>query len=443
MRPRVAILPWGRAFEEYLDPLGVSLEQFRTRISGSWLFNYVRALDLAGIDSTILLVSTSVRRTRWTVHEPTGADFVIVPAPLRVRAALRLPRASSTGVPPEHVMSPQQVAVPGRLKAFARELLRYGTTPVSPVLRALRRSRCDAILCQEYEYARFDFCVLAGRLLRIPVFATFQGGRAPEGVLERMVRPHSVRASAGLIIGAAAEARRVRSAYGVADEQIAQIPNPLALEEVHRPDRVAARAELGIPIKAPVLVWHGRVSVVSKGLDLLLAAWGEAAHELAQAGVRLLLIGSGEDDDWLRRRIHESPWADRIIWVERYIQSRTDLFRYLSAGDIYVFPSRYEGFPVAPLEAMACGLPIIGTPASGVEEITGRGLDAGGIQVDGSSQALSRAILSLLQDPAALRSLGAAARRRVEVEFSLQAVGPKLAEWLRSRGLVARSARAG
>ena len=94
-------------------------------------------------------------------------------------------------------------------------------------MRELRREGCGALICQEYEYARFDTCVLLGRRMGIPVFATFQGGKRLWGTLQRFARPIALRHCAGLIIGPRQEIQRVQAHYGVPDAKIAQIFNPI------------------------------------------------------------------------------------------------------------------------------------------------------------------------------------------------------------------------
>ena len=94
---------------------------------------------------------------------------------------------------------------------------------------------------------------------------------------------------------------------------------------------------------------------------------------------------------------------------------------------MFVLPSRQEGFPVAPVEAMAAGLPVVACDAPGVRAVVGEGAAAGGVVVPRDDpEALGREVARFLADRALVRQVGAAARRRAESTFSLVAVGAQL-----------------
>ena len=93
-------------------------------------------------------------------------------------------------------------------------MMAYLATPVRALARAIRHEDCGAILCQEYECARFDVAVLVGKVLRIPVFSSFHAGDL-RSALEKLLHPLTVRASAGVIISAEREAERARRVYGL------------------------------------------------------------------------------------------------------------------------------------------------------------------------------------------------------------------------------------
>ena len=117
----------------------------------------------------------------------------------------------------------------------------------------------------------------------------------------------------------------------------------------------------------------------------------------------------------------------KVTWIDRYIFDRHELWSYLMAADIYTMPSRDEGFAVAPLEAMACGLPVVASDARGVLDVFPRGEADGGVIVPReNAPALARALIRLIDHPTFASTLGETGRRRVEKEFSLEAVGQQL-----------------
>jgi starch synthase len=278
-------------------------------------------------------------------------------------------------------------------------------------------------MTQEYECARFDVCVLLGRLLGLPVYATFQGGNQHAVGLEDLARPLTSRAARGLVIGPEGEARRVVERYGVKPGKVWRIYNPVDLDLWRPMDRDEARQNLGIPRYARLIVYHGRIDMHRKGLDLLLDAWEQIQQDYIAADVRLLMIGSGQDHAVLREELQRRELSG-IRWIDRYELDRAVMRRYLCAADIYVLPSRLEGFPVAPLEAMACGLPVIGTDIPAMLNILEHGPDSGGIVIQQNNhRALAGAFRRLLDDLDLCRELGRKARRNVEERFSIDSVG--------------------
>ncbi|MDQ4077909.1 MAG: glycosyltransferase family 4 protein [Chloroflexota bacterium] len=428
----VALLPWGNVFEDFLDPIGVSIEAFCNEMDGGWLFGYVEALRHVGVRSVIIIFSGRVASPTRLTHAPTGATVCILPAPKVYRAFQRFVIA-----PLERAMTNAPMNVPskghhlcGLILKIAEKIAPYLSTPIGLLARELRREQCDALLCQEYEYPRFDLCVLLSSLMRLPVFATFQGGVSERSLLGRFVRSLILRVSNGLIIAAQSEALRVRRCYHLPTTKLVQIFNPLDTGAWNHIDQRAARATLNIPNDAQVVVWHGRISINHKGLDVLLDAWERICQERPNRKLRLLLVGTGQDTETFHRLLC-SKQLSGIEWVNEYIHDRSALQRYLSVGDVYAFASRYEGFPVAPIEAMACGLAVVATDVQGIKDIFEDGEASGGVVVaredaDGLASALGR----VLDDAAWCDELGRHARKRVESAFSLKAVGHQLRAFL-------------
>ena len=429
--PAIALLPWGNVLEDFLDTIGVSLEVFCNEFKGSWMFGYVEALRKVGVRTVLICISARVSAPAHFTHLPTGATICVLPAP-KIYCAIRRKVLNPYGRTVKQAFGDlrrtQLFLIPPL--ALLREVMLYLMTPLRLVAHELRRHGCNAILCQEYEYPRFDACVLLGQLMGLPVFATFQGGNYQRSRIERYLRPHTLRACAGLIIGTQSEVQRVRAHYGIASTKLARIFNPIDLELWKPIDRQEARRALGIPLDARAVVWHGRVSMQQKGLDVLLDAWERICCQRTGRDLRLLLVGTGKDAEKLRQHI-VSMQLRGVLWADEFVHDRNTIRCYLSASDVYAFPSRHEGFPVSPIEAMACGLPVVAADAPGMPDILEGGEASGGLMVPRDNpEELALALGRLLDDQAWSCELGKRARRRVEAHFSLEAVGEQLRTFL-------------
>jgi starch synthase len=426
--PSVVIVPWGNEIEDYLDPIGLSLEQFCEEMTGGWLFGFTEALKLYGWRVSILCVSRDVRKAHSRIHAPTGAEMVFLPSPRLYRMARMHMNdvyafSSGTGARGFGTFG-------GWAKASLRALVPYIANPLFGTVHALRRLRPDVVLCQEYEYARFDVIAVLSRFLRYRYAATFQGGQYTFSGLEALVRPWSVRSCSVLVIGSAAESERVRRTYRPDSRRVASIPNPMDLDRWPTADRNAAREEFGWPAQARVAICHGRIDIRRKGLDTLVDAWRRVVAEHPAANLRLVLVGDGADAAMLQRMLDADP-VPGLEWHRAYIVDRSLISRFLHAADVYVMASRQEGFPVAPLEAMASGLPVVTTDAPGLTEIVlGAAKPVGSLVSREEPGALADALSRLLLDPELSSAWGANARAHVRERFSLRAVGHRLAERL-------------
>lgn len=425
------LIPWGLAIEDFLEPNGLTLDDLSHEFTGSWMFGYAEALRGAGVGVVILCVSSGVANVVRTTHRPTGVPLCLVPLPRRVRLLRRLMRNPYGRTIREtfRVAPPlRQLLAPALF--LAKELAPYSATPIRTLARELAHYGCDAVLCQEYEFPRFDVVVALGRRLGIPVFGTFQGGDYQRWRLEGVTRPPAMRRSAGVIIASPAEAERVERRYRLPAHKIASIVNPVDLRSWQPGDRGAARAELGIPPGARVVAWHGRIEVWKKGLDTLVEAWAAVTEAWAHEELALLVIGGGGDGVDAFRRLLRERTLSNIVWVDRLLHDRARLAHLLSAADVYVFPSRQEGSPLSPMEAMACGLPVVASDVSAVREIlVGGDAPAGVIVPADDPPALARELARLLDNDALRQALGRAARRRAATLDSAH-IGEELRRFL-------------
>ncbi len=206
--PAVALLPWGNVWEDFLDMIGISLDEWCTEMSGGWLHGYSEALERFGIRTVLIVWSREVQQPHRREHVPTGATVWVLPTARVHRAARRIAGFGRSG---------------GRWTSYLRRAASlvdsYSATPPRELARVLGQERCGAVLVQEYEYPRFDVCVLLGRLLGLPVFATYQGGEYPEARAEAWVRRRTVPAAAGLFVGPQQQAAAAASRYRLAPRQ--------------------------------------------------------------------------------------------------------------------------------------------------------------------------------------------------------------------------------
>ena len=423
----VALLDWSQLIEDYLDNINVSFDEFCDRMSGGWMFGYIAALKEAGIETVLYCVSARVSQTTYFKHAATGARICVLPAPRiyrRLRRRVVNPYADTVEEAVGIVSSPQRL-----FWGMAKGLASYLSSPMLQLASALKRDCCDAVICQDYEHGRFDIAVLLGRLLRLPVFATFQGG-TPSGNGANFLRRFAIRSCSGLVVGAADESARLIDEHGIAANKLADIPNPIDVNEWKAIDKSAARDQFNLPPSAVVVMWHGRIDFRRKGLDVLLKAWKIVDSHRDDRDLRLFIIGSGNEAGELRAEL-EALQIQSIVWLDHYADSAL-IRTYLSASDIFVFPSRHEGFPVAPLEAMACGLPVVSSNTSGMSEILREGAE--GILVEvGDVEAFARELERLIDDVSLRGQLGGAARHSVEERFSITAIGAELKAFLEER----------
>jgi len=174
------------------------------------------------------------------------------------------------------------------------------------------------------------------------------------------------------------------------------MPNPLPM-----------MPELPSPRTEKVVASMGRLSH-QKGIDMLLDAWAEAAPRAP--GWRLRIHGAGELEAPLKRQCAELGLDDSVDWAGQ----TADVPGALRACSVFVQSSRGEGFPLALLEAMACGLPCAAFDcAPGVHEIVHDGED-GLLARPGNTSELARQLVRLMTDGETRDRMGELARRNVQ-----------------------------
>jgi phosphatidylinositol alpha-1,6-mannosyltransferase len=173
--------------------------------------------------------------------------------------------------------------------------------------------------------------------------------------------------------------------------------------------------ELGLPAGAKVLLTVGRLisSEPGKGVDSVIRVFSEILK--AVPDVYYVVIGGGDLQPRLEEMAEESKVGGRIRFIGK-LELR-QLTEYYLRSDIFVMPSRQEGFGIVFLEAMALGKPVVAGNHGGIPEIVQDGVT--GFLVDPDDPpALALRLIELLQDEPLRRKMGDAGRRRVEENYT-------------------------
>jgi glycosyltransferase involved in cell wall biosynthesis len=158
----------------------------------------------------------------------------------------------------------------------------------------------------------------------------------------------------------------------------------------------------------PVVVTLARLAP-QKGIGVLLRAAAELPN------VSFIVAGEGPERHALESQARSLGVSDRVA----FSGFQSDPAALLASADLFVLPSFEEGLPLALLEAMAVGTPVVATAIGGTDEVVTHG-EHGLLVPPGDAAALASAIGALLRDPARAARLAVAARTRVRESFSME-----------------------
>ena len=247
----------------------------------------------------------------------------------------------------------------------------------------------------------------------------------------------------------------LRSYPAVDPERVKVVHNGIDLEAWKHPQGQEADAQaaatlkrLGIDPDRPTIVFVGRITR-QKGLPHLLRAC-----EQLPADVQVILCAGAPDTpeikaevEGLVARLREKRTG--VVWIEEMLP-RPELIAVLAASDVFVCPSVYEPLGIVNLEAMAVGLPVVGSATGGIPDVivdgetgllvpieqvqdgTGTPIDPARFEAD-----LAERLTTLVTDTEAARTMGQAARRRVEEHFAWEAIAQRTMDvynWVLAQG---------
>lgn len=252
---------------------------------------------------------------------------------------------------------------------------------------------------------------LAGRRANLPVVYTEHSQHERHHRWSRFLNRRTWRLQREVIAVSKAVASSIERAVGDA-VPVTLIPNGVPVDQLRTDPELGhrLRAELGLDQSAPLI---GQIAVFRR--EKRLHRWLEAAARISarRPDCRFLLVGDGPLRADLKARCAELN-LDRVVAFPGLLH---DVRPALSAMDLLLISSRFEGLPLALLEAMATGLPVVSTRAGGVAEAIIEG-ETGLLASDGSSEELAMLTLSLIEDRERRLAFGRAAAERAETRFS-------------------------
>jgi len=279
-------------------------------------------------------------------------------------------------------------------------------------LRVARRIAADGhALVHAHDPKSHVVAAAASVLAAVPWVATHHGwlSRGPKERLYERAGAAALRSASAVVC--VSDAGREALSRLVSSEQVVVVANGIRADRVVcEAGREAARHRLGVDAALPLLLACGRLEE-GKGHGSMIRA-AHALHARHGLAVGIVVLGEGPRRRALRALAADLGLADRL----RLPGFLADAPELLCAADVFVLPSLAEQHPVALLEAMAAGLPVVASRVGGVERTLGSGI-GGRLVEPGDDAALAATLADVLTAPDAAAAMGRAARRRIRECF--------------------------
>jgi glycosyltransferase involved in cell wall biosynthesis len=281
------------------------------------------------------------------------------------------------------------------------------------LVRLMRSERVDVV--HTHLWTSSFWGRLAGALARVPVMIITEHNldtwrRAPHLLADRLLGRFT---DDWVFVSSEVEAF-YRARLALPEGRSHVVHNGVDLAPfARRPDPAEVRTRMGLPADARVAGVVGRLEA-RKGHRFFLEAMRRVVDRVP--GALGLIAGEGKEKDALLAQRGALGLAESV----RLVGYWPDLAEALAALDVFVLPSLMEGHPLAILEAMAAGKPVVATDVGGNAEAVEAGV-TGVLVPPADPDALADAILALLLEPERAARLGEAGRRSLDRRFSLAA----------------------
>jgi L-malate glycosyltransferase len=275
-------------------------------------------------------------------------------------------------------------------------------------------------ILHSHRYKENLVAALLARRCRVPVHVSSRHG-APEPftgwpryrqglieMLDRLVARHST----DCVVSVSEELRGYLMKYLPA-AKVVTIYNGIDEEKVSSPFSASeAKQRLGIPAECWIVGTAGRLDPI-KRLDIFLAAAQKVVG--VEPNSRFVIAGEGKEESRLRNLASSLGLEDHVL----FLGHRSDIYDVLRAMDIFVFCSDHEGLPMALLEALYLGVPVVSRPVGGIAEVIQDRIN--GVLLDSTDPLIvANEWMRLLTNADQRSQIAQAGRRLVADRFSVE-----------------------
>jgi len=290
---------------------------------------------------------------------------------------------------------------------------------VCKLVKLLKSNDVDLLHCHAHKSTQYG--ALAARFLpRLKVVAHVHGLRRTRRFVRKLTNLLALgRVDRFLTVARAVADDLVNTNWRIPDSKVTVLENSVDYDRFARETVTPAqmRGELSLPQDAFVFGTVGRLDP-TKGIPYLIEAFARVRAEFTNA--RLLLVGKGPFEAQFRQQVKDLALEDSVCFAG----FRLDVVRVYRAMDVFVIASVAEGMPRVLLEAMAAGIPCIGTRVGGIPEVIAP--EVGQLVPAADNDALAQAMIKVIQNAAHLEQSKAGAQTTARCRYSHDVVYRKL-----------------
>ena len=286
--------------------------------------------------------------------------------------------------------------------------------------KLIRQRSCQIIVC--YHFGAELFGLLLSRLAHVPVllFSRRDIGYKENNWYHQLAKRIASSFATKVIMVAQHQQRIFQQQEHISQNRSVLLYNGVDLNLFRKKvNQAEKRSNLGLPLNAPIIGTVGHIRPI-KGHDDFIRAARLVKDEVQTA--KFIIVG-GEVQESAKEQNYKLFLNELLTELDlhedvSFLGNRSDVNEILKVMDVFVLPSRSEGFSNALIEAMAAGVPIVATNVGGNSEAIVDG-DCGWLVPSATPRKLAEKIIELLKNPQKAAQLGKAAQKRAQSLFSL------------------------